>query len=154
VGAGGRQTGRGPSFRARLNCIREGGKNRRGGGEMSNKTIKPKKIIKDKEAKKLFQILIQELEKDNNLNDRTLMIVDNIVLLEQLKQEHMEDIKQRGVMELFKNGSQEMFRENKSVDKILKIVEQQRKLQAELKLTPASEKKVAEVVEVDDFEKF
>ncbi|MED3720282.1 P27 family phage terminase small subunit [Geobacillus stearothermophilus] len=121
---------------------------------MSMKIIKPKKIIKNKEAKKLFQILIQELEKENNLNDRTLMIVDNIVLLEQLKQEHMEDIKQRGVMELFKNGSQEMFRENKSVDKILKIVEQQRKLQAELKLTPASEKKVAEVVEVDDFEKF
>jgi P27 family predicted phage terminase small subunit len=118
------------------------------------KAIKPKKIIKNKEAKKLFQILIQELEKENNLNDRTLMIVDNMVLLEQLKQEHMEDIKQRGVMELFKNGSQEMFRENKSVDKILKIVEQQRKLQAELKLTPASEKKVTEVVEVDDFEKF
>jgi P27 family predicted phage terminase small subunit len=138
-----------------MNSIREGGyKTRRGGGEMDKETIKPKKIIKNKEAKNLFQILIQELEKENNLNDRTLMIVDNIVLLEQLKQEHMKDIKKRGVMELFKNGSQEMFRENKSVDKILKIVEQQRKLQAELKLTPASEKKIAEVVEVDDFERF
>jgi P27 family predicted phage terminase small subunit len=121
---------------------------------MDMENVKPKKIIKNKEAKNLFQILIRELEKENNLNDRTLMIVDNIVLLEQLKQEHMKDIKKRGVMELFKNGSQEMFRENKSVDKILKIVEQQRKLQAELKLTPASEKKIAEVVEVDDFERF
>jgi P27 family predicted phage terminase small subunit len=138
-----------------MNSIREGGyKTRRGGGEMDMENVKPKKIIKNKEAKNLFQILIRELEKENNLNDRTLMIVDNIVLLEQLKQEHMKDIKKRGVMELFKNGSQEMFRENKSVDKILKIVEQQRKLQAELKLTPASEKKIAEVVEVDDFERF
>lgn len=117
-------------------------------------TYKPKRIIKYKEAKKLFKILIQELEKDDNLNDRTLMIVDNMVLLEQLKQEHMDDIKERGVVELFKNGSQEMFRENKSVDKILKIVEQQRKLQAELKLTPASEKKVTEAVTVDEFEAF
>ena len=115
---------------------------------------KPKKIIKNREAKKMFEIITQELEKENMLNDRTVMIVDNIVLLEQLKQEHFVDIKERGVVELFKNGSQEMFRENKSVDKILKIVEQQRKLQAELKLTPASDKRVAEVVTVDEFEDF
>jgi P27 family predicted phage terminase small subunit len=115
---------------------------------------KPKKIIKHKEAKKMFEIITQELEKEGNLNDRTLMIVDNMVLLEQLKQEHFEDIKQRGVVEHFVNGSQEFFRENKSVDKILKIVEQQRKLQAELKLTPASDKRVSEVVAVDDFEDF
>jgi P27 family predicted phage terminase small subunit len=137
-------TGPAPSFTARGNFKREGG----------CKVYKPKKIIKHKEAKKLFQIITQELEKEGNLNDRTMIIVDNMVLLEQLKQEHMEDIKERGVVELFKNGSQEMFRENKSVDKILKIVEQQRKLQAELKLTPASDKRIAEVVTVDEFEAF
>jgi hypothetical protein len=115
---------------------------------------KPKKIIKRREAKLMFDLLIQELEKEMNLNDKTIMIADNIVLLEQLKQEHLDDIKERGVVELFKNGSQEMFRENKSVDKVLKIVEQQRKLQAELKLTPASDKRVAEVVTVDEFESF
>lgn len=115
---------------------------------------KPKKIIKNKEAKKLFTIITQELEKENALNDRTVIIADNMALLEQLKQEHFEDIKERGVIELFKNGSQEIYRENKSVDKILKIVEQQRKLQAELKLTPASDKRISEVVTVDEFEKF
>src|SRR5690606_25220265 len=141
-----------PWLRARQLFSREGGLSRReGGGEM---TYKPKRISKHEEAKKLVKILIQEWEKDDNLNDRTLMIVDNRVLLEQLKQEHMDDTKERGVVELFKNGSQEMFRENKSVDKILKIVEQQRKLQAELKLTPASEKKVTEAVTVDEFEAF
>ena len=75
-------------------------------------------------------------------------------MLEQMKYQLLDDLKQRGVVEFFKNGSQEMYRENKSVDKILKVVEQQRKLLAELQLTPASEKKVAEVVEVDEFEDY
>lgn len=115
---------------------------------------KHKPIIKRKEAKALFKLIIKELEAENILNDRTVMIVDNTVLLEQLKHQHLDDIKERGVVELFKNGAQEMYRENKSVDKILKIVEQQRKLLAELKLTPASDKRVTEVVTVDDFEDF
>src|SRR5690606_2126592 len=112
------------------------------------------RISRQKEAERPFNGLIQEWEKDDNRNDRLIMTVENSVHLDQLKQEHMDDIKERGVVELFKNGSQEMFRENKSVDKILKIVEQQRKLQAELKLTPASEKKVTEAVTVDEFEAF
>lgn len=115
---------------------------------------KPKKAIQDPEAKKLFKILVTELEKEDKLNDQTILIVDNMVLLEQLKQQHHTDIQERGVVEHFINGSQEFFRENKSVDKILKIVEQQRKLQAELKLTPASNKKVSEAVELDEFEGF
>ncbi|ERI10902.1 P27 family phage terminase small subunit [Aneurinibacillus aneurinilyticus] len=104
---------------------------------------KPKKEIKSREAKKLFQILIRELELDDNLSDRTIMITDNIVLLEQLKQQHLDDIKNRGVVELFINGSQQIYRQNKSVDAIIKIIEHQRKLQAELKLTPASDRKVS-----------
>lgn len=117
---------------------------------------KPKKFIRHREAKKMFEIIISELEVDNNLSERTLMIVDNMALLEQLKQHLIEDINKRGEVEFFKNGSQEMFRDNKSVDKILKIVEQQRKLQAELKLTPASDRKVAGLVDPDedDFDKF
>jgi phage terminase small subunit len=120
----------------------------------SKSPYKPKSIIKNREAKKMFTILIEELEKEGTLDDRTILIVDNMVLLEQLKQEHFQDVKERGVIELFKNGSQEIFRENKSVDKILKIVEQQRKLLSELCLTPSSAKRVAEVVEVDEFEAF
>lgn len=115
---------------------------------------KPKSIIKRKPAKDLFFILVKELGEADNLNDRTIMIVDNMVLLEQLKYDHLDDIKKRGVVELFENGSQVMYRQNKSVDAVLKIVEQQRKLQAELKLTPASDKRVMEVVAVDEFEKF
>jgi hypothetical protein len=110
----------------------------------------PKKNITDFDARKLFRILATELKSIKAWNEKTLIIVDNMVLLEQLKQEHFEDIEMRGVVEFFKNGAQEMYRENKSVAAILKIVEQQRKLQAELKLTPASDKKVSKAVEPDD----
>lgn len=116
--------------------------------------VKPKSIIRRKAAKDLFKIIVAELEKESNLNDRTILLVDNIALLEQMKQELLDDIKTRGVVEFFKNGSQEMFRDNKSVDKILKIVEQQRKLLAELQLTPASAKRVEAVVARDEFEDF
>ncbi|KKC49526.1 hypothetical protein VE23_24815 [Paenibacillus sp. D9] len=104
---------------------------------------KPKPVITRKVAKDLFWTLVEELRIDNNLSERTIIIVDNMVLLEQMKQDSIADVKKRGAVEFFKNGSQEMYRDNKSVDKILKIVEQQRKLQAELKLTPASDRKVA-----------
>lgn len=130
--------------------------------------FKHKAIITTVAARELFKILVRELEIDNNLSERTIMLVDNMVLLEQLKRAHIEDIRKRGSVELFKNGTQEMFRSNKSVDAVLKIVEQQRKLQAELKLTPASDRKVAGLVvkpeggdndgdskdNRDDFEKF
>ena len=109
-------------------------------------SYKAEPYITRKEALELFGILVEELEKENELNARSIMLVNNIVLLEQMKHHLYDDILTRGVVELFKNGSQEMFRDNKSVDKIKGIVEQQRKLQAELKLTPASEKKVIEVI--------
>ena len=118
---------------------------------------KPKSVIKHLAAKKMFAVLVEILEDEHNMNQNTLMLVDNLVLLEQAKQELIADIANRGVVEFFKQGEQEMWRENKSVDKVLKIIEQQRKLQAELKLTPASDKKVAGAVETDAkdaFEKF
>lgn len=116
--------------------------------------VKPKSIIRRKPAKDLFKIIIKELETENNLNDRTILLVDSMALLEQMKHQLLDDLKIRGVVEFFKNGAQEMYRDNKSVDKILKIVEQQRKLLAELRLTPASDKRVSEVVAVDEFEDF
>lgn len=119
-------------------------------------SIKPKKIINNLEAKKIFNVLIAALEEENKLNDSTILIVNNFAYLEQMKQMFHLDINQRGVMELFKNGSQEYYKENKSVANVLKIVESQRKLQAELKLTPATDKKITEVIEekVDEFDEF
>ncbi|MNW43599.1 hypothetical protein D3C74_208040 [compost metagenome] len=125
-------------FRRGTNFIYEGG---------VQMDLKPKKEIKHRAAKKMFEIVVRELELDDNLSDRTVMIADNMALLEQMKQQHIEDIRIRGVVELFKNGTQEIYRQNKSVDAVIKIIEHQRKLQAELKLTPASDRKVSGVVE-------
>jgi len=113
-----------------------------------------KAIITRKAAQELFKLLVAELEAASNLNDRTLILVDNMVLLEQLKGAHIDDIKKRGAVELFKQGTQELYRQNPSVLNVLKIVEQQRKLQAELKLTPASDKKVTKAVTEDEFEEY
>lgn len=124
----------------------------RGGCKMA--AYKTKKEITHQEAKKLFDILVIELEKEENLDERTIRIVNDIILLEQIKYGLIEDIQTRGVVEWFKNGTQEMYRDNKSVDKIMKCVDQQIKLQRELKLTPSSDKKIAEVVSVDEFDKF
>lgn len=121
-------------------------------------TYTPKSVIKRKAAVDMFKILVSILEAENKLSQEAMMIVDNIVLLEQTKQGLIDDIRKRGVVEFFKQGEQEFFRDNKSVDKLLKIIEQQRKLQAELRLTPASDKKVSgavgQNVEKDEFEKF
>ncbi|MBD1373724.1 P27 family phage terminase small subunit [Hazenella sp. IB182357] len=115
---------------------------------------KPSKDITLKPAKEIFYIVAAELEKDDALDERTALIVESIALLEQMKQSLLKDIKKRGVVELFVNGSQEMFRDNKSVDKVLKVVEQQRKLLNELQLTPSSSKKIVEAVVVDEFEEY
>ncbi|WP_241422951.1 P27 family phage terminase small subunit [Candidatus Contubernalis alkaliaceticus] len=117
--------------------------------------VNPKRDITNYDARRLFRILAEELKASNQFNEKTLLLIDNMILLEQLKQDHFKDVQDRGVVELFKNGAQEMYRENKSVGSILKIVEQQRKLQAELKLTPASDKKVSKAVaQGDNFEDF
>ncbi|TPE68029.1 P27 family phage terminase small subunit [Halalkalibacterium halodurans] len=118
---------------------------------------KPKNIRK-KAAKDVFYTLANELEKVNKLNDKTYLIINNFALLEQIKLDLIDDIRARGVVELFKNGSQEMMRDNKSVDKVMNTIERQRRLLAELRLTPASEREivgmVATVEESDEFEKY
>ncbi|MCS1351157.1 P27 family phage terminase small subunit [Mechercharimyces sp. CAU 1602] len=114
--------------------------------------FKPSKNITIKAAKNLFHIVAGELEKEKMLNERTILIVENMALLEQVKERLLKDIKDRGVVEHFVNGTQEMWRENKSVDKVLKVVEGQRKLLNELCLTPSSAKKID--VEIDDGDDF
>lgn len=112
--------------------------------------------ITEKPALNLFKSVIEEYSQTNGeINKTVLFIAESISMLENTKQKLLVDIKERGVVEYFVNGSQEMYRDNKSIDKVNKIVEQQRKLLAELKLTPASQKEaVRKVTKGDDFEGF
>ncbi|HIU45810.1 MAG TPA: P27 family phage terminase small subunit [Candidatus Fimadaptatus faecigallinarum] len=65
-------------------------------------------------------------------------IVADIVYLEQTKETLIADIRQNGVTRKSYNGRQYYYQENKSVGQYKTVTEQQRKLYAELKLTPAS----------------
>jgi phage terminase small subunit len=124
---------------------------------MAERRIKPQEHITDRRAKAMFKKIVQEFREVNGEpNDADLSIINDIALLEQTKILLIEDIEKRGVSELFINGTQEMIRENKSVDKIIKFVEQQRKLLSELKLTPASKKILESAAgkDGDDFDDF
>ena len=65
-------------------------------------------------------------------------IIGDIAILEQFKQDLYADIKDRGTVSDFKNGRQTMKIVNKSGPQIRLYMDQQRKLLAELKLTPSS----------------
>ncbi len=76
------------------------------------------------------------------------MLVADIATMEKLKQQLYEDIRKRGVVEDFRNGRQRMMRDNKSVQNVRMLMDQQRKHLAELRLTPNSRK--AAPVSLDD----
>lgn len=126
--------------------------------KVNNRKFKIASHIEEKAAIEIFKIVVAELMElyGDEISESVLHIVRDIALLENSKQQLIADIKERGVVELFKNGSQEMMRDNKSVDKVMKIVEQQRKQLSELQLTPASRKAITKNLKskVDEFEAF
>ncbi len=115
---------------------------------------KAEPLITHPEARRIHKTVIAALRRDGRLDNSTRRLADDLALLEEVKQNLMADIKSRGVVEWFTNGKQEMWRENKSVAAVYKAVEQQRKLQAELRLTPASGLRPDGARELDEFERF
>lgn len=86
-------------------------------------------------------------------SDQDQMLVFDIAGMEVLKRQLYEDIRTRGVVEDFKNGRQRMKRDNKSVQGVRMLMDQQRKHLAELRLTPNS-RKAAQVSIDDGFDDF
>ena len=93
------------------------------------------------------------LKRPEGLSDQDQMMVADIVNMEVLKQQLYEDIRTRGVVEDFRNGRQKLKRDNKSVQGVRMLMDQQRKHLAELRLTPNS-RKAAPVSLDDGFEDF
>lgn len=87
------------------------------------------------------------------MSDQDQMLVADIATLEQLKQQLYADIRLRGVVEDWHNGRQRMKRENKSIQSARMLMEQQRKILAELRLTPNS-RKAAPILVDDEFSDF
>ena len=118
---------------------------------------KPKEMIVDKSAVELYKTILKEVEKTYEIDDTILHIANDIALLEQMKQQYLKEIRERGVMVKWVNGKfQEGERENPLLKEVPKLVEQQRKLLNELKLTPASKKVILQPAggEADEFDRF
>lgn len=92
-------------------------------------------------------------KRTEGLSDQDQMLIADIATMERLKQQLYADIRKRGVVEDFRNGRQRMMRDNKSVQHVRMLMDQQRRHLAELRLTPNS-KKAASVPLDDGFDDF
>lgn len=92
-------------------------------------------------------------EREGGMMDADQLIVADYAYMEQIKQELLGDVAERGIMVEFKNGKQHMIVENKSVQQIRTIMDQQRKHLSELRLTPGS-RKAAPIILDDEFGNF
>ena len=102
----------------------------------------------------MYESLCAACEKrPEGMSDQDQMLVADIATMEKLKQQLYEDIRKRGVVEDFRNGRQKLKRDNKSVQGVRMLMDQQRKHLAELRLTPNS-RKAAQVPIDDGFEDF
>lgn len=108
----------------------------------------------DPAAEAMYDRLCAACEKrPEGLSDQDQMLIADVAIMEKLKQQLYADIRKRGVVEDFRNGRQRMMRDNKSVQHVRMLMDQQRKHLAELRLTPNS-RKAAPVPLDDGFDEF
>ena len=110
--------------------------------------------ITDEKAQKLYDLLCDACEKrPNGMEGADQVLVADVAYLEQVKEALRDDIRERGIGKERRNGRQIYWADNKSLAHYRASAESQRKLLAELKLTPAGRK--ANAVEIDDdFDQF
>ena len=110
--------------------------------------------ITNPQARKMYNRLCDACDKrPDGITDADQMLVADVAYAEQVKQQLMDDIEQRGIGTERRNGRQIYWQENKSPAQIRALSEQQRKHLAELKLTPTG-RRAASVDIDDDFDNF
>ena len=110
--------------------------------------------ITDPKARGRYSLLCDACEKRaDGLTDADQMLVADVAYAEQIKQMLMDDIAARGIGTERSNGRQRYWQDNKSIAQLRAYTEQQRRLLAELRLTPNG-RKAATVNIDDDFENF
>lgn len=108
----------------------------------------------DAAAAAIYDRLCEACERrPEGISDQDQMLVADIAIMEKLKQQLYADIRKRGVVEDWRNGRQRVMRDNKSVQGVRMLMDQQRKHLAELRLTPNS-RKAAPVPIGDEFDAF
>ncbi len=97
--------------------------------------------LSSENAKDIYARLYAAVERrDGEVSDGCLMLIMDYCRIEQLKELLNQDIAERGLGREVHNYRQTFYRENESVGKLHKCIDQQRKLLGDLKLTPASRK--------------
>ena len=112
------------------------------------------RYITNPEARRMYGRLCDACERrPDGMTDPDQMLVADIAFAEQVKQQLVTDIQERGIGQERRNGRQVYWAENKSIAQLRAQSEFQRKHLAELKLTP--NKRQAAAVEInDDFDRF
>lgn len=110
--------------------------------------------ITDPDARRMYGRLCDACERRaGGITDADQMIVADICYAEQIKTMLQRDIAERGIGQERYNGRQKYWAENKSLAQLRGFTESQRKLLAELRLTPNG-RRAASVEIDDDFDNF
>lgn len=119
-------------------------------------TLKEKHFeeLTDAAARDVYERLESACAKrDGAADDCSLMLIMDYCRNEQLKGLLVKDIEARGLGREVKNYRQNYYKPNESITQLKNVIEQQRKLLNELKLTPSS-RKVDETPVEDELSRF
>ena len=112
------------------------------------------KLITDAAARRMYNRLCAACEsRPDGMTDADQMLIADVAYAEQMKQQLMADVNERGIGQERYNGRQRYWQENKSPAQIRQLSEQQRKHLNELRLTPRGRRAAAAEYE-DDFDRF
>ena len=105
--------------------------------------------ITSEKARQVYDYLCDACDRRmGGITDADQMMVADYAYAEQVKGILMDDIAQRGIGQERHNGRQKYWQDNKSLAHLRSYCDQQRKLLAELRLTPNGRR--AESVDIDD----
>lgn len=105
--------------------------------------------ITDEKARQVYDYLCDACDRrTGGITDADQMLVSDYAYAEQVKGVLVDDIAQRGIGQERYNGRQKYWQDNKSLAHMRSYCDQQRKLLAELRLTPNGRR--AESVDIDD----
>lgn len=108
-------------------------------------------LMENDQAVELYDRLCAVVEKrPEGMDDAAQHLVAQIAQLELMKSLAWEDIKKKGLRDPFRNGRQTVDRENRSVSTVQRCIESQRKLMAELRITPQSRRDSVQTSLLDD----
>ena len=110
--------------------------------------------VTDEKARRVYDLICDACEtRENGMTDADQMIIADVCYAEQIKALLRKDIEERGIGREVRNGRQTYWQDNKSLAHLRAYSESQRKLLAELRLTPNG-RKAASVEIDDDFDSF